>query len=217
MNIKPFGYIVAVALAASSVQAGLFVGPNTDLDGSLAGGGGEALVFHVASTIQVNSVSVIDTDFTGSATLTLVDVNNSSLGSATFSSGTADSTVGKWDVKNLGSPVTLTPGYYALVGLGSFDYAFTPSTTTTYSGLGAVTAYDTYYGGGTGTAGNVFNGVSGLGTPNTPAGGTWLGGFSARFRGVNFDFTPVPEPSTYALIGGLALVGFGLFRRQVSK
>ena len=33
----------------------------------------------------------------------------------------------------------------------------------------------------------------------------------------NVTIGAVPEPSTYALIGGLALVGFGLFRRQVSK
>jgi len=35
-----------------------------------------------------------------------------------------------------------------------------------------------------------------------------------RFKIANFDFTPVPEPETYAMIAGLGLVGFGLWRKR---
>lgn len=35
-----------------------------------------------------------------------------------------------------------------------------------------------------------------------------------RFKIANFTFTPVPEPETYAMIAGLGLVGFGLWRKR---
>jgi hypothetical protein len=35
-----------------------------------------------------------------------------------------------------------------------------------------------------------------------------------RFKLVNFGFTPVPEPETYAMIAGVGLVAFGLWRRR---
>ena len=38
-----------------------------------------------------------------------------------------------------------------------------------------------------------------------------------RYTFASFTTTPVPEPEVYASIAGLALVGYGLFRRQVRK
>ena len=45
------------------------------------------------------------------------------------------------------------------------------------------------------------------------------GGFNdpTRFTFASFTTTPVPEPEVYASIAGLALVGFGLYRRQIRK
>lgn len=38
-----------------------------------------------------------------------------------------------------------------------------------------------------------------------------------RYKSVNFTYTAVPEPETYAMVAGAALVGFGLWRRRQSK
>lgn len=38
-----------------------------------------------------------------------------------------------------------------------------------------------------------------------------------RWKSVNFSYTPVPEPETYAMVAGAALVGFGLWRRRQAK
>ena len=40
---------------------------------------------------------------------------------------------------------------------------------------------------------------------------------SARWKSVNFTYTVVPEPETYAMVAGAALVGFGLWRRRQAK
>lgn len=37
------------------------------------------------------------------------------------------------------------------------------------------------------------------------------------FKVASFAFTPVPEPETYAMVAGLGLVGFGLWRRRQAK
>lgn len=38
-----------------------------------------------------------------------------------------------------------------------------------------------------------------------------------RFKTVNFTYSVIPEPETYAMVAGAALVGFGLWRRRQSK
>lgn len=39
----------------------------------------------------------------------------------------------------------------------------------------------------------------------------------ARLTTASFKTAAVPEPEVYATVAGLMLVGFGLYRRQVSK
>jgi len=58
------------------------------------------------------------------------------------------------------------------------------------------------------SAGTPFTSYSGfdLIAPGFQSGQTW--------KAVNFAFTPVPEPETYAMVAGLGLVAFGLWRRR---
>ena len=54
--------------------------------------------------------------------------------------------------------------------------------------------------------------------PGSGAFGTSVsGGSVGNYRVVNAEFSVVPEPSTYALIAGAGLVGFGLWRRRAVK
>lgn len=57
------------------------------------------------------------------------------------------------------------------------------------------------------------------GVPNDSVGGRAIiqTGNTALGRASQFHFTPVPEPETYAMIAGLALIGFGLWRRSQSR
>jgi hypothetical protein len=43
------------------------------------------------------------------------------------------------------------------------------------------------------------------------------GNVDNSFKVASFAFTPVPEPETYAMVAGLGLVGFGLWRRLQAK
>ena len=216
MTIKPLGYVIAVALAASSLQAGLFVGPGTATGTAFSSTFGEALVFKVTSDIQITAVSAYADGGTlgSSVNVQIRDYNNTLLGGTVVT--TSSPVVGSvWATETLGSPLTLSAGTYSISGFGTFSFDFGNSTHATYSGGGAVTAYDNYYDSGSPSQSVIFAGTGTAALPNPGAGFTALG--DPKLSVVNFDFTPVPEPSTYALVGGLALVGFGLYRRQVSK
>ena len=120
--------------------------------------------------------------------------------SATITS--ANPVSGNYAWQTLGSPVYLAPGSYGIL-VSSVTLAGGDSVGTTFNGDGLPTF------------------TSGQGVVATSALGDAVGGPLAspsidarRFKLANFEFTPVPEPETYAMIAGLGLVGFGLWRKR---
>jgi hypothetical protein len=117
--------------------------------------------------------------------------------SATITSASTVSANYAWE--NLGAPVFLPAGRYGLL-----------ATSVTLGGSDRV---------GAGDGLPIF--TSGFNVVATPVLGDAVGGALAtpsiqlrRFKIANFEFTPVPEPETYAMIAGLGLVGFGLWRKR---
>ena len=66
---------------------------------------------------------------------------------------------------------------------------------------------------------SLYTAISGIINWNGTANPYASGGFNdaTRFTFASFTTSPVPEPEVYASIAGLALVGFGLYRRQIRK
>lgn len=130
---------------------------------------------------------------------------NGSFSPTPIVSATIDSTSavsGNYAWETLGSSVYLAPGSYGIL-----------ATSVTLAGGDLI--------------GTDFNGdglptfTSGQNVVATPVLGDAVGGSLAtpsislrRFKIANFEFTPVPEPETYAMIAGLGLVGFGLWRKR---
>ncbi len=130
---------------------------------------------------------------------------NGSFSASPIASATIDSTStvsGNYAWETLGSTVYLAPGSYGIL-----------ATSVTLAGGDLI--------------GTDFNSdglptfTTGQNVVATPALGDAVGGTLAspsisvrRFKIANFEFTPVPEPETYAMIAGLGLVGFGLWRKR---
>jgi len=116
-------------------------------------------------------------------------------GPTTTVTGFEDGSIAGFVYKNLASPINLTAGYYTIAVSG-----FTA--TTPYNDVTAAT----------------FDSVI---TQFGSEGGQNVAGNSATFNSNNIAagsfstvaVTPVPEPETYAMLAGLGLVGFGLYRR----
>jgi hypothetical protein len=105
------------------------------------------------------------------------------------------------------TPTFLPAGNYAIsvsgyVSGSSDVFGYVPSAQApTYSTENVVHGYDVFFGANNH---NFF-----LGTEIVPAGDAVKAG--------SFGFTPVPEPETYAMVAGLGLIGFGLWRRRQSR
>jgi hypothetical protein len=114
-------------------------------------------------------------------------------------SGSGDGQIGAFVYKNLLTPVTLAVGLYA-IGVSGFSVAapYNDVTAATFDGSVGIVV---------GTSGFTLNVAPFNNTPYTSA--FAVGSYSTTPVGV----TPVPEPETYAMLAGLGLVGFGLYRR----
>jgi hypothetical protein len=207
---------VALAVAAASAQAAVFNTVSGNFSGTSLPSGNIGSMFQVTSSVTVNSLAFVDADgggLTGSVTLgiykylpfgtaptvgtsfdTVPDV------SATIS-GVGTALGGNYVWQSV-APTVLTPGYYGLLiassALGSGDNFGDNNlgdSIPTFPNVGGVVAF----------GGDIAGGTLG-GTPNYST--------AYRFKLVNFDFTPVPEPETYAMIAGVGLVAFGLWRRR---
>jgi hypothetical protein len=147
------------------------------------------------TSAQIGIYSYSGPDYTGSFSPSPVTG-----ASATITSTSIVTANYAWET--LGAPVYLPAGRYGLL-----------ATSVTLAGSDRV--------------GNAFLGdglpvfTSGFNVVATPLLGDAVGGplstpsiDNRRFKIANFEFTPVPEPETYAMIAGLGLVGFGLWRKR---
>ena len=209
---------VAVAAAAASAQGQVFNTISGSFSGTLALSQPVGTLFYVSSPVTINSLSFVDSGndgLAGSATVGIYQyigtpnsgsINASAAVSASITS--ASPFANNYATESVASTV-LGVGYYALL-----------ATSVNLVGADA-------YGDNTQGADSLptFTGVpvaTGLVNNNSLfiadiVGGTFAAPIAAgghRFKVVNFGFTPVPEPETYAMIAGVGLVAFGLWRRR---
>lgn len=214
---KSFLAAVAIAAAAVSAQAAVFNTISGSFSAPSLPTGLNGTLFYVSSPVDVTSLSFVDSGnngLGGSATVGIYSyigtpnsgsINGTAIVSASitsaspFASNYATETV---------ATTQLTPGYYALlatsVSLAGGDFVGD----TTINGADGVPSF-TGAPVATGAVNSLFISDIVGGSFGTPV---HAGGH--RYKLVNFGFTPVPEPETYAMIAGVGLVAFGLWRRR---
>lgn len=200
---------------------------------TFAVGNQSAVTSTYSSLANLNySVSAANRSVTGTGNQTLqtiwetrprADVNVQTTPWSRQSSGALANTAGK--IASLGNGATTLTGIDAsTVVIPLSDSGHSVSRWVGSSGSG---------GGSTGNFNGTFQGNGETKTPSTFTGGsftrsdfyevvpgsgasTYLGYFQFNANG-SASFTAVPEPSEYAAVAGLALVGFALWRRRSAK
>ena len=194
--------VVAIAALTLGVQlsAATFV---TATGGSATGAPQNDIytLFTAVGATSVDSLGVfVPAGFFGD-TLTVSLWNSTTLLATTsISSGTPDGT--GFVYKPLASSAILT---------GGVVYGLTVQGYTTAKVGDAGSAPDTAFTVNVGLVSGVFDGTYTGG--GNPFGNTTVANFPARYTTASFEASPVPEPETYAMLAGLGLVGFGLYRR----
>lgn len=220
--VKAFSIITtvsALALCSQTVQAGLVYDNTTtrlpQRFGSISGFefGDEIILAGGGTTITNFSIEYFGTNFSGTEQLT---VRIYALTGPT----------------NATSRNAFTPGATPLYDSGPFNIAQTPGATLTFDSVNIAVperlAWTIEFSGVVGselaglniynppTLGNNFNdfwrrGKGGAWQLENDAGGTPMN-FGARFEAV-----PEPSPAQLAALAGLALLGFGIYRRKTAK
>ncbi len=127
-------------------------------------------------------------------TVSLWQFGGSLLASTTIS-GSGDGSIGSFVYNNVVTPVALTDGSFYTLSVQGFTAGTPYNNVTAGTFNGALNSI---------VLGGVGFGPGGTFNDNPPFA---AGDFST------VPFAPVPEPETYAMLAGLGLVGFGLYRR----
>jgi len=222
---------VGTAPGASAIDAGVTVADFSPVDYTP---GAMSLVFTPNANISLDALGLFDQGsdgfgaYAGGFTVQLWGNPSSPTVLASSPVSGSETLIGPWRMASI-SPTVLTAGEtYAITlnatggnaglfsgyGLGSHGYSDSnygsPAyRAATYDAVISVSGVYLHSSDGV-NAGNVFS-TTGSGWAVYEAGAV------NQIRGVTGSFTVVPEPSTYALIAGAGLVGFGLWRRRAVK
>ncbi|GEM_PF-2139406 len=196
--------VAVIALAACSTKAQVF---NT-VTGPFTGTGGSPQFGHIFS-VGATPLSVTSLGF--------VTSSGGSLNAGTSVQVAIYNYTGTPDAGTIGSLVTS-----AIISSSSAvanNFAWENATATLSSGLNYAILANGLILGGEDRIGNTQGSPDfSVGTPYTSYSGFDLispGFLSGQtWKAVNFAFTPVPEPETYAMVAGLGLGAFGLWRRR---
>ena len=226
-------FLVGTAPGASAADGGVTTG---DFGGNY-NPGALSIVFTANSSVFLESLGVFDQGSSGFAgyggTWTVRVWENPSsptvVAGASVAVSGSSTLVGPWRTEAVSS-ILLTAGQtYAITlnatgssaglysGFGEGNHGYSDSNFGTPDAYRAAT-----YDGAISVSGAYLHNVDGINAGNVFAttGTGWTvfdGGAVNQVRGVTATFTPVPEPSTYALVAGAGLVGFGLWRRRAVK
>ena len=196
----------AVAVAVlGNVSAAVFLTSGASTASDPLNAGSAAVIFYAGSTAYtIDSLGVFAPTGTENLTVSLwVEGSGSPVRSITIPTGSPDGT--GFVYATIPSYLTAANGHYALAVTG---YTTTGIGDTDAPYLDGPAAYN-------GALQSAVAGIFGWDGATNPY--NFSSTTSSRFTIASFTATPVPEPEVYASIAGLALVGFGLYRRQVRK
>ena len=207
-NLKLPALILAALGSAMVAQAATFLSVS-DTVASSSQPWTFGVHFDVVSTgFTINDIQIFDVQVGNTLRLGLWDVNQVNNGASIYNT-TLPSTGAGGFVSVASGNIALPVGSYVL-GVSGFNAP--NSLGDTASGNSAPTYLNP------GAFGPIGDFVSILTDPTffNPA-QTSYNPTPPRFKAVNFTYTAVPEPETYAMVAGAALVGFGLWRRRQAK
>lgn len=201
MNLLKISLAAASVAAVSAVNAATFATSSSNVGSYNEDFLGVTHNFTVGALgsgqfLSVTSLGIFDSGTAGIASgggfVVLTKLNGDFLGDATIV-GTSGTLIGNYRYVSLSAPIRLDANTsYKLSafapGLNNNFGVTPPDSAATIGGLFTIFSED--------------NANTGLITPGT------------QYKAGSFEYTVVPEPETYAMVAGLGLVAFGLWRRR---